>query len=124
MEFSSRKALAKSWIELQGAPDDSALQRESQWSALELNMLCIEEPEQAWELVVEIFESSSDPWVFENLGAGPLEALLSLHGPSTLKAIESYTSKSSDFLGVVAHVWLNALPSDVAKRLAALGSRG
>jgi len=87
-------------------------------------MACIEEPEEAWRLVVEISEVSADPWVLENLGAGPLETLLTLHGESTLKAVEAYASQRQEFLGVVAHVWPQALAPEVAKKLTAIMKEG
>jgi len=123
MEFLNRHALASAWVALQGATDDSALQSDSQWSAIQLNMMCIEDPEQAWRVVVEIFEFSSDPWVLENLGAGPVETLLSLHGQFALNALESYMSEKRAFLGVLAHVWRDALSPEVAQGLMSLTKR-
>lgn len=116
------RILASAWIALQGAVEGSDVQRDSQWSASALNIACIEDPEQAWSFVVDIFESSSDPWVHENLGAGPLETLLSLHGELTLAALRAYVPDKREFLSVVAHVWSHALAPEVAKRLAGIGA--
>lgn len=116
--------LVQSWIALQKADHDSSEYKTNEWSALQLNMMCISEPDAAWKLLVEIFESSSDPWIYENLGAGPLETLLTLHSDFALDAIKKYSEANPAFLDAAAYVWQHSLPPDVAERFVAIASKG
>ncbi len=121
-EMGRFKSLVTTWIELQSlAPGDPSHLR-CEWAAVELNMLCLENPSEAWNVVKEVFESSEDPWVLENLGAGPLETLLSVHGDNTLQEVRIYSRQQPRFLKVLAHVWTHALPPDVAEQVASLTS--
>lgn len=74
----------ESWIRLQKAEHDSAEYKQDEWSAVKLNMMCVTEPDAAWETVTRVFESTSDAWIYENLGAGPLETLLGMHSAFAL----------------------------------------
>lgn len=116
------KSLVTTWIELQSLAPDDPSRLKCEWAAVDLNMICLENPGEAWSLVKEVFESSEDPWVLENLGAGPLETLLSTHGDSTLQEVRIYSRQRPDFLKVLAHVWTHALPPDVAGQVASLTS--
>ncbi|WNH53209.1 DUF6869 domain-containing protein [Stenotrophomonas oahuensis] len=116
-ELGCSKSLVTTWIELQSLAPDDPSRLKCEWAAVELNMLCLENPGEAWSVVKEVFESSEDPWVFENLGAGPLETLLSMHGESTLEEVRIYLRQRPGFLKVLAHVWTHALPPDVAEQV-------
>lgn len=119
-EIGRSNSLVTTWIELQSLTPDDPSHLKLEWAAVELNMLCLENPDEAWNVVKEVFESSEDPWVLENLGAGPLETLLSMHGDNTLQEVRIYSRQRPRFLKVLAHVWTHALPPDVAEQVASL----
>jgi hypothetical protein len=109
--------IAEAWIFLQNSDYESIEYKSKEWSAQKLNMMCINECDVAWEVVKKIFELSPDPWVLENLGAGPVETLFSMHGDISLKVVRDYSISNPNFSKVVEHVWGHALPPIVAGKL-------
>ncbi|WP_313317582.1 DUF6869 domain-containing protein [Stenotrophomonas sp.] len=123
VEEMKSKELVDSWVNLQKADHGSAAYKRDEWAAVKLNMMCVSSPSEAWEIVTDIFESTADEWIYENLGAGPLETLLGLHGEFAISALSSYAASNPKFLDVAAFVWPHSLSSDVAKRFLAIAGQ-
>ncbi|WP_372156566.1 DUF6869 domain-containing protein [Xanthomonas campestris pv. fici] len=105
-------ALASAWIELQHIPVETSNYDALASAAVNLNNLCLTDEDRAWNVVKAVFESSSDEWVIENLGAGPVESLLDFHPSVTIKKIEHYVAERPDFKKVLAHVWTSRLSTE------------
>lgn len=118
-----QKELVDTWIRLQKADLDSTEYKRGEWSAVKLNMMCVTEPGTAWEVVIKIFESTSDAWIYENLGAGPLETLLGMHSDFALNAMKSYAELNPEFLEVAAYVWPHSLAPEVAQKFLAIADQ-
>lgn len=108
--------LADAWIALQRSEVGSVDFRSNQW-ALRLNVACLNEPEFAWEVIRQIFESNEDAWILENLGSGPLETLLSKHGGFAVDAVKAYLSERRDFVRVLTRAWHESLAADVSSEI-------
>jgi hypothetical protein len=102
---------------LQSADPESDAYKQNEWSANKLNMMCIEQPSVAFDVAMKIFEASKDPWVHENLGAGPLETLLTYESETTMPMIKRYIEKNPQFLLALQHIWRHSLPESVAAQL-------
>lgn len=75
------------------------------WAFEELEDLVRQNPEQAWEAIVSISRHSDDAQVLANLAAGPLEDILTYHGPAFIDRFEAYTRQHPEFVPVAKGVW-------------------
>jgi hypothetical protein len=117
------KEVAKSWIRMHNAEINSDEYEEEFWSFEKLDGLCRKSPNEAWALIVEIYENHAGEKIESNLAAGPLEDLLVNHGRQILKLIDGYCENSSGFVGVLKMVWQNSMPDDVWGELQKLIAR-
>lgn len=115
--FSDDFALASAWIDLQHVPVETPGYEGLASAAVSLNDLCLTDESRAWKIVTVVFESSTDEWVIENLGAGPVESLLDFHPSITIENIEQYTVKRPDFRKVLKHVWTSRLSAEHQQKL-------
>lgn len=115
--------LALAWIRLQRAQEGSDEHSTNLWAAGEMLVSCLTKPEVAFHYVTQIFELSCDPWVHENLGAGPLETLFARHPDVAVALVSKYLLKHSNFSMVVKHVWADNLSMDVALKLKAMSGQ-
>jgi hypothetical protein len=116
--------LAKSWIAFherchpeRGDIDLRALKnfREGEdWASQELLGLSLEEPLVAIGVVRMIFDRSSDQWVLENLGAGPIEELFHHHDCQIMDELEQVARECPACLTAFQAVNLTSL-SDQAR---------
>lgn len=82
------------------------------WWAIDTVMeLEFRDPVRALEVAFVIARQSSDGWVLENLGAGPLETLLS-RDPTFLDAITIETASNPNLLEALCSVWKNEMPDE------------
>lgn len=82
------------------------------WWAIDILMeFEFSNPLRALEIAFAIARKSSDEWVLENLGAGPLETLLG-RDPTFLDAIKLEAASSPGLFEALGSVWKNAMPDD------------
>ena len=63
-------------------------------------------PVRAWQLILALVEFAPDSDALSMVGAGPLEDLLGMHGPSFIAAAEERAALDPRFLSSLRQVWL------------------
>jgi len=117
--------VASSWIRMHHAETNSDEYEEEFWSFERLDDLCRNNPDDAWRVIVEIYEKCPGDKIQSCLAAGPLEDLLVKHGRLVLTWIDRYCEIESGFVGILKMVWQNSMPDDLwgeFQRLIALRS--
>lgn len=93
------------------------------WWAIDAVMeLESSDPVRALEVAFEIARKSSDEWVLENLGAGPLETLLS-RDQTFLDAIKIEAASNPNLLEALGSVWMNDMPAETRAAVQRLTGR-
>ncbi len=75
------------------------------------------EPERALRLILQILQRDHASEVIAILAAGPLEDLLSGHGPKMIDAIEEEARQNPKFAFLLGGVWPSDIDSDVWRRV-------
>jgi hypothetical protein len=68
------------------------------------------DPNKAFHVVEHILSKTSDPWVLENLGAGPLEDLLQTGDEAAIARVNTLAEKYPNAREALSHVWLSHFP--------------
>lgn len=115
--------LARSWIAYWRAPEDSPERAALSWVTEREWTLVEHKPLIAWELVLQILAADSSGDIQEVLAAGPLEDLLSKHGPVLIEAVEGQAMADPEFARLLGGVWRNSMTDDVWGRVQAAWDR-
>jgi len=112
--------LIDGWIRLQyshsqGKPMDDLL-----WAHTVLDSICDRSPAECLRMILRILERDSSDFIAGNLAAGPLEDLLTRHGPAIVDAIESAALSKPRFREILGGIWRNLIREDVWDRIQAL----
>jgi hypothetical protein len=89
------------------------------WASPELDDLVRDEPERAWRIILALSEQSPDDQFESILAAGPIENLLSKHGPAFIERIEQHASTNQKFNHILGGVWKSDMINDVWNRVQA-----
>ena len=93
------------------------------WWAIDAVMdLEFSNPTRALEIAFAIARKSSDEWVLENLGAGPLETLL-CRDPTFFDAVKIEVASSINLLEALRSVWTSSMPEETQAAVQRLTSR-
>jgi hypothetical protein len=85
-------------------------------ATMALDELCGSTPERALQVIDTIAERSADPWVLENLGAGPLESLIDHSWEIIRVPLQAALSRNARLSIALESVW----SSDRAEEIAGL----
>ena len=90
-----------------------------QWFESDKTMFdaCTEAPEIAWSAILQIFQRELTEKQMSLLAAGPVETLLSHHGPAFIERVEREARQSSRFRHLLAGVWRLGMTQGVWDRL-------
>lgn len=110
--------LIEKWIEYH-----STKNKELFWAWEKLDDMVQHSPEDALEHILQISTSTNDPVVLSNLGAGPLEDFLVLHGAQFISQIEIKARQIPQFTRVVKSVWQNAIQPSTWERISAIQAK-
>ena len=90
-----------------------------QWFESDKTMFdaCTEAPEIAWSAILQIFQRELNEEQMSLLAAGPVETLLSHHGPAFIERVEREAQQSSRFRYLLAGVWRLGMTQDVWDRV-------
>lgn len=105
------------WAQWSADPDRDASQSGDLIGFDEFDWVVRERPEQAWQAIVT---ASLDPRVephFGVLAAGPLEDLLSQHGPNFIDRVEAEARSNPKFAFLLGGVWRLGMTDDVWARV-------
>jgi hypothetical protein len=89
------------------------------WASPELDDLVRDEPERAWRIIIALSEQSTDEECKSLLAAGPIENLLSQHGPAFIERVEQRAAADAEFNHILGGVWRSEITDDVWSRLQA-----
>lgn len=87
------------------------------WAEEHLSKMVEEDPEKAWQEVLKIYASTTEPEILACLAAGPLEDLLVKHGAMLIDRIEVVAKEDRVFGELLCGVWRNAIDDSVWQRL-------
>jgi hypothetical protein len=90
-----------------------------QWFESDKTMFdaCTEAPEIAWSAILQILQHELTEKQTSLLAAGPVETLLSHHGPTFIERVEREARQSPRFRDLLAGVWRLGMTQDVWNRL-------
>jgi len=91
--------------------------QEHWWAWEAMDRACHKEPELAWKLIITVLSLTESDRVIENLGAGPLEDLLAIHGDKLIDRAETLASQEPKFHRCLSHTWQNNMSPGVWKRV-------
>jgi len=74
---------------------------------------CTEEPETAWHAILELSRRPLTEEQEELLAAGPLETLLSLHGPTFIDRVLKEAESNPRFNYLLGGVWRREMPDEI-----------
>ena len=89
------------------------------WAWEQLNDLCRNQPQLAWEIVLDIFRAPHHESVDWSLAAGPLEDLLAWHGVDIIEKIEAEARADRKFKELLHGVWRSTTPHAIWSRFEA-----
>jgi hypothetical protein len=114
------KDLAESWIQyLSGQLRSAKFSRTDDGNAV-LNSLVREDPEVAWNVILEILRSvepARDNPVFAALASGPLQDLLSNHGSLVIERVETLARRDPAFNLLLGGVWQGGMSTEIWGRV-------
>jgi hypothetical protein len=130
--------VADAWIEMTlasralGGPDK--VPQEVFDRGWQLNDLALHDPSIAVEAIAEVTrrfsvadlaskEKTDAKWVLDNLGAGPLETLLSSNDERFVRLVELEAAKDGRFRWALGCCWQNAMSEEVWIRVQRAGAR-
>lgn len=79
-----------------------------------------EDPELAWEAIIQAIDQPRMKPYLGHLAAGPLEDLLDLHGPAFIERIEQCARSNATFATLLGGVWQSSMHESIWKRVQAL----
>lgn len=108
------REVARAWVQIQ----------KNWWAYDNVHDSVAKRPRRAWRLLDALTKLAATPMLVRDLGCGPLEDFVRLHGPAYIRAIERRAAESSRFRRALAHAQLPRATDDVSVRLFALGLKG
>jgi len=111
-------SLVDKWIEYHQTQN-----KELFWAWEQLDDAVHDSPNEAFEYILSIAQTTTDPLVLSNLGAGPLEDLLVYHGAEYIDQVETKARQIPQFTQVVKSVWKNNMSNDVWERISAIKAK-
>jgi hypothetical protein len=89
------------------------------WLAGEHTMFdaCDEEPEIAWQAVLELARRPLTDEQEELLAAGPLETLLSMHGATFIDCVVEEAERNPRLNHLLGGVWRREMPEEIWNRI-------
>ena len=110
------KALAAAWIDEHKGYRKTP-QLTAGWGYKTLNNLVDSDPNVALAAIEYICGVDDSDAVMEILAAGPLENLLSRHGPLIIDHVEAIASANPRFRELLGGVWSSTIASEVWNRI-------
>ncbi|MGM0541127.1 MAG: DUF6869 domain-containing protein [Pseudomonadota bacterium] len=112
------KKLTQSWIEFQRTQNPDL-----EWSNDDFIDLANENPEVAWDCILEVIKTEHTDEILSNLAEGPLEDLLAEHAPKFIDRIESISKENIVFVRLIKHVWVEGISPQVQSKIRTIQSK-
>ena len=125
------KALAEAYIDHYLDPEvwdeDTAYTKRdnsaTEWAIDKIFDITFENPEELWDLILEILHRNPPVEVKQVLAAGPLEDYLAKCGEKVIERVEAQAAKDKKFKSLLGGVWQNTMSEDVWSRVQACWDR-
>lgn len=111
------------WAEWISSKDRDESKGEDLTGWFEFNWVVEEDPELAWEAIVEAVDQPRIKSYLGHLAAGPLEDLLDVHGPAFIERIEQCARSNATFARLLCGVWQSSMPESIWRRVQAVQTR-
>lgn len=115
--------IADAWICMMKADDGSPEESDNMWAFDIVFDMIQDDPEQGWAMILEILRRDHGVAVLEALSAGPLEDLLSRHGPAFIDRVEVEAGRNPAFASSLGGVLKSRTPDEIWARVQAVWDR-
>lgn len=95
----------------------------TEWASDKMLDLAMENPEELWEVILEVLKRDPPAEVFEVLAAGPLEDYLAELGEQVIDRVELQAASDPKFRHLLGGVWRNSMSEEVWTRVQACWDR-
>jgi hypothetical protein len=109
--MSNQSSLVDAWLTVQ----------RNWWAYVEVREQIAQKPSAAWLTILALVTKADTPELLEDIGAGPLEDFLKLHGESFIEQLEHEAGTSKNLRDALGHVWLRVDENEAVPRLVGLG---
>jgi hypothetical protein len=117
------QSLATGWIAYQHDRKNEATWDAWNTSDDRMTELVDDAPMEAWRLILAIHAQDQSIPVMRTLSVGPVENLLSKHGPAMIGFVETEARKDPSFAKLLGGVWQYKMTDEVWARLQAVWDR-
>lgn len=122
MNVEDKTHIVNTWIEHQHtARALGKIPEETFWACEKLYDIVHQQPELAWELILEILTTDQSNVIYENLAAGALEDLLVYHGDEYIDKVEEQAKQNPNFNELPGGVWKNSISEKIWSRVEKAG---
>lgn len=91
----------------------------TEWASDKMIDLALENPEELWDIILEILKRDPPTEVIEVLAAGPLEDYIAKLGEKVIDRVEAHAAADPKFKNLLGGVWRNSISDDVWRRVQA-----
>lgn len=95
----------------------------TEWASDKMIDLALENPEELWDIILEILKRDPPTEVIEVLAAGPLEDYIAKLGEKVIDRVEAQSAADPKFKNLLGGVWRNSMSDDVWRRVQACSDR-
>jgi hypothetical protein len=113
-------SIAEAWIKYHYLPGREQATSPLFDARIRLDGLVRGEPETAWRIIQEMWSFDQSEFILANIAAGPVEDLLSKHGPQFIERIEQLARRDPVFRKLLGAVWRCGMAKDVWDRIRAV----
>lgn len=117
MSSEANTDLPAAYIAFARAKKDSPEYQENFWAFDKFCDLCIAQPVEAWDAILEILSRDPGPEVLRILAAGPMEELLVNHGQQIIDRVEERARNDARVARLLGGVWKSQISDAVWKRI-------
>ena len=115
--------MVERWISCQLADRNSPEYDELFDSFMYASDLIHDQPDDAWQFILEVLRRNNSAPILEVLSAGPLEDLLARHGNTVIDRVESEARVNPNFALLLGGVWRNRMSEEIWNRVQAVWDR-
>lgn len=113
MDYEDYEEICRAWISYQTLRTETDF-----WAPGELERLCEKDPENAWIVIRKICDRVGETGLALKLATGPLEQLLTQHGPTIIDAVENHARADKVFRqNCLGRLWRSGIDGDTWSRI-------
>jgi hypothetical protein len=111
------------WVKWISNPDRDESQGQNFIGWDEFNWIATKHPNHAWQAILAVLKDPRAEPYLGVLAAGPLEDLLSSHGPEFITRIENEAKSNPKFSWLLGGVWQSDIPDNIWVRVQSVWDR-